>query len=410
MASGLTRRLWAGAAITAALVLGASLAILQFVPKSWFEIDGGPPPRSQPGGPPAYGEPNAGPPPGPGPGPGHGADDGAEPPGPRAERPPGPGPRPPPFDPRSMQAQRRRNLVENLVIAALVTIGVTAFAHRMLRQTRTRLARVQGDLKRIVDGHHALRTVVDGDDEIAALAADVNRGAEHFGRLGEGLQGLLANASHELRSPLTRTRLALELLGDQYEGLDANPRFREVRRNIAEIEQLIDEILTASTLDSSPSIQIPEEPPNLDAICEQEAARVGARFDTGRTPGGARAPMRASVDPVLFRRLLRNLLENAEKYGDGQPIDVTLEIDGSDDLVLKVSDRGIGVPESERERIFEPFYRRRGASESRGGVGLGLALVRQIAALHGGRVWCDANAPHGSVFVCRLPRTGPGSA
>ncbi|MFT4102866.1 MAG: HAMP domain-containing sensor histidine kinase [Burkholderiaceae bacterium] len=278
---------------------------------------------------------------------------------------------------------------------------MTAFAHRMLRRTRTRLARVQADLKRIVDGHHALRTVVDGDDEIAALAADVNRGAEHFGRLGEGLQGLLANASHELRSPLTRTRLALELLGDQYEGLDANPRFREVRRNIAEIEQLIDEILTASTLDSSPSIQIPEEPANLDAICEQEAARVGARFVVDR------APMRASVDPVLFRRLLRNLLENADKYGDGQPIDVTLETDGADDLVLKVSDRGIGVPESERERIFEPFYRRRGASESRGGVGLGLALVRQIAALHGGRVWCDANAPHGSVFICRLPRAGP---
>jgi len=101
---------------------------------------------------------------------------------------------------------------------------------------------------------------------------------------------------------------------------------------------------------------------------------------------------------------VRNLLENAQRYGGGQPVQLCLERDGVTGAVqLSVLDRGPGVPEELRERIFEPFYRLPGHAEREGGVGLGLALVRQIAQLHGGNVVCAGREGGGSCFRLSLP-------
>jgi two-component system, OmpR family, sensor kinase len=98
---------------------------------------------------------------------------------------------------------------------------------------------------------------------------------------------------------------------------------------------------------------------------------------------------------------VRNLLENARRYSDG-PVTAELKRDGGF-AVLRVNDRGPGVPASERERIFEPFYRLPGASERHGGVGLGLALVRSIALRHHGNVQCEDTPGGGASFVVRVP-------
>ncbi len=99
---------------------------------------------------------------------------------------------------------------------------------------------------------------------------------------------------------------------------------------------------------------------------------------------------------------MRNLLENATRYG-GDRVDAELRtVDGG--MEFDVRDRGPGVPESERERVFEPFYRAAGASEASGGVGLGLSLVRQIARQHGGEVRCLPRDGGGSIFRVTLPR------
>src|SRR5205085_10938937 len=103
----------------------------------------------------------------------------------------------------------------------------------------------------------------------------------------------------------------------------------------------------------------------------------------------------------LLRRAIRNLLENARRYTSG-PVTVILHQEGAQ-AVLRVCDRGPGVPEAERERIFEPFYRLRGASEREGGVGLGLALVRSITQRHQGTVHCEENPGGGACFVLTLP-------
>jgi signal transduction histidine kinase len=103
----------------------------------------------------------------------------------------------------------------------------------------------------------------------------------------------------------------------------------------------------------------------------------------------------------LMRRVVRNLLENARRYGAGE---VVLNLRSADGFaVLQVNDRGPGVPAELSERIFEPFYRLPGASEREGGVGLGLALVKSITQRHGGTVQCRNRPDGGACFEVRLP-------
>jgi signal transduction histidine kinase len=109
-------------------------------------------------------------------------------------------------------------------------------------------------------------------------------------------------------------------------------------------------------------------------------------------------------DERLLRRALRNLLENARRYGGGEVLLHLAPLAGGG-WRAEVCDRGPGVPEAERQRIFEPFYRLPGHSEQSGGVGLGLSLVRQIAERHGGRVGCEGREGGGSCFFLELPYT-----
>jgi signal transduction histidine kinase len=136
---------------------------------------------------------------------------------------------------------------------------------------------------------------------------------------------------------------------------------------------------------------------DLTGLAAEECARVDADLDVApQTDGNVRGV------PRLLRRAIRNLLENARRYGAGA-IDVTLATRGRQAL-LAVNDRGPGVPAALREGIFEPFYRLPGASEREGGVGLGLALVKSIVERHGGSVRCEAREGGGASFVIALPR------
>jgi signal transduction histidine kinase len=232
-----------------------------------------------------------------------------------------------------------------------------------------------------------------GSDEIAFLAARFNHAAERVETLVKTHKSLLANASHELRSPLARIRMGLELMGTQPTLASRD----EISRNIAELDQLIDEILLASRLDARETDMGTVEPVDLTGLAAEECARAGAELvevDQGRA---------IVVDGVsrLLRRAIRNLLENARRYSDG-PVTVEVRKEGSQ-AVVRVNDRGPGVPPAERERIFEPFYRLAGVSEREGGVGLGLALVRSIATRHNGSVRCEGNPGGGASFVLNTP-------
>jgi signal transduction histidine kinase len=169
----------------------------------------------------------------------------------------------------------------------------------------------------------------------------------------------------------------------------------ELKRNIAELDQLIDEILLSSRLDAMQEAHIAGEALDLSALLAEECVRTGARLDAQLVS--------LQGDAKLVRRMVRNLLENPRRYGGDTVVDVVLSVDQAGIANLKICDRGPGIPEAERERIFEAFYRLSGARETEGGVGLGLALVRQIAERHGGSVQCLAREGGGSCFLVRLP-------
>jgi signal transduction histidine kinase len=173
--------------------------------------------------------------------------------------------------------------------------------------------------------------------------------------------------------------------------------YEEINRNIAEIDQLSEEILLASRLDHAGSTIKRAAAVDLLGLAAEEAVRVDANLDA--LPVGVNA-VEIQGDATLLRRLIRNLLENASKHGKPP---VRIAVSRREDAArIVVSDHGPGIAPSERGRVFEPFYRPAGRSESSGGWGLGLSLVRQIARGHGGSVFCDAEPEGGARFVVDL--------
>jgi len=268
-----------------------------------------------------------------------------------------------------------------LAMLSLLAIAVAIGAYPVVRRITRRLERLQTRVDQLGAGDLSVRVEVQGNDEVAQLARSFNRAADRVEKLVEAQRGILAGASHELRTPLTRIRMGVELLaGDDRSALRAR-----VSKDIRELDELIEEILLASRLRAGESLES-SEPVELLALSAEEGARVDAHV-TG-------APTTVQGDTRTLRRMLRNLFENAQRHGQGAPIDASVETTGMGLARIVISDAGPGVPETERERIFTPFYRAAGVSE--GGSGLGLALVREIARHHGG----DARY---------LPREGGGS-
>jgi signal transduction histidine kinase len=278
-----------------------------------------------------------------------------------------------------------------LIFAA---IAVALCAWPIVRRLTRGLEELERNVVAFGAGDLSARANVRGKDEVARLARAFNDTANRIEELMRSNRTLLANASHELRSPLARLRMSVEGLSSSASAQVRN----ELSRNIHELDQLIDEILIASRIDAG-AVEAPlHEDVDVVAMAAEECARMGAELD-------ARAAVVARADPKLLRRALRNLIENAARYGGGKDISVIVERDGQG-ARIDVCDRGPGVPEADREKIFEPFYRLRGASEAAGGVGLGLSLARKIVRLHGGSLVCLPRDGGGACFRLTLPQAG----
>ena len=290
-----------------------------------------------------------------------------------------------------------------LATLVLLFVAVAAGAYPVVRRLTRRLEGLKQGVERFGAGalHH--RVDESGRDEVAAVAASFNRAAARVESLIQANRSLLANASHELRSPLARLKMALEML-ERSDGAQRAPLRAEIERNIAELDALVEEVLLASRLDarerSGADGQV-REPVDLVGLAAEEAARVDAELDLPEAPLPP-LPVALAGDERLLRRALRNLLENARRYGGAGAPRLQLRRAGTG-VELRVLDRGPGVPAAERERIFEPFYRLPGHAEQAGGVGLGLSLVQQIARHHGGEARCEPREGGGSCFLISLP-------
>lgn len=290
-------------------------------------------------------------------------------------------------------------------VLLIVSIAIAMGAYPVVRKLTRRLETLSEGVKHFGEGNLSTRVHIRGDDEVAHLGHQFNAAAQRVQQLVESQKSLLANASHELRSPLARIRMCMEMLSAGPTPSSSSALKVEVERNIQELDQLIEEILLSSRLDalrSGKSVDLGQpERVELIGLCAEECARVGAELQVS----GAVQHCQVTGHPRLITRLVRNLLENAKRYSNGA-IDLYLEIPKSADCVqLRVCDNGPGVPEDLRERIFEPFYRLPGASEREGGVGLGLALVKSIVLQHRGTVVCEdrPDGSRGACFTVTLP-------
>jgi signal transduction histidine kinase len=285
----------------------------------------------------------------------------------------------------------RPELIAYMIIIPMLLVAAYLLARWMTR----RIERLRRGVDCLGGGDLDVRVPVKGADEISELARGFNRAADRIQQLVGAQRSMLTLVSHELRSPLARLRMAIELLAEQ-----PDPDLqRQARLDIAELDELIEQLLLASRLQTAGA---PEQQEKVDmlALTAEEGARVSADV-SGR-------PVQMAGDTVHLRRMLRNLFENARRYGERKSIEASVNIvEGNPDrLRITVSDRGPGVPEADREKIFEPFYRSPGMTEkAQGGIGLGLALVRQIARHHGGEVSCLPREGGGTIFQVDLPAT-----
>jgi signal transduction histidine kinase len=249
-------------------------------------------------------------------------------------------------------------------------------------------------------------------DELRELTRSFNDMADRVERLVRGQRELLANVSHELRSPLARIRVALALLPQDG---DSERRVRDVESDLAELDRLIEDVLTMSRLDATGlPVHLAAVDPNQILTQVAERARhdpVVAGREVRVIPGPS-TPVIA--DAALLRRALSNLVDNAVKYG-APPI--TLALTRQEDRVsFSVTDEGAGIAVEERERVTQPFYRSDAArtpgagGEPPRGVGLGLTLARRVAEVHDGALAIGpASTDRGRERGCRVVITIPAS-
>ncbi len=289
------------------------------------------------------------------------------------------------------------------IVAAPMAVAATFLAGALLtvlvalllaRNTTRRLARLTRSAAEVGQGRTPARLPEEGPSELAALNASFNRMADQVRTLLENRTVLLAGLSHDLRTPLTRLRLALSML----EGGDAH-RVQGMERDIEEMNTLI-----GQTLDFARSLR-PEATDRvdlaqlLDRLCQDVAQdRAKARL----TPA-AQAYRPCLLAAGALRRVLGNLLENALRHGGEAPVEVELDVDAGG-LVVRVLDRGPGIPATEREAVFQPFHRlERSRARDTGGSGLGLAIARQLADAQGWRIRLSDRAGGGLSAEVWLP-------
>ncbi|HEX3771018.1 MAG TPA: HAMP domain-containing sensor histidine kinase [Polyangiaceae bacterium] len=283
------------------------------------------------------------------------------------------------------------------------------------------LERLAGAAKALGTGDLRARSGLRRRDEIGDLARTFDEMGERIERLLLAEKELMANVSHELRTPLARLRVALDIAGEAETNAGATPgqvSMGEMSADLDELETLIDDILTATRLEiargtpAAAHFEVhPMETP-CDSLCERAAARFRARHPTRPlTIATERDLPLVRVDPVLFRRVLDNLLENAHKYSPDPSSGITLRASLSTAIpgaataaAFEVADEGMGIPEEDLPHLFTPFFRgEKSRARGTGGVGLGLTLARRIVEAHRGSIEVASTVGAGATFRVLVP-------
>ncbi len=279
-----------------------------------------------------------------------------------------------------------------LLGAALTVLTALVLA----RQISRRLTSLAAKAAEVGRGRTPARLPETGARELRELTAAFNRMAEEVRALLENRTVLLAGISHDLRTPITRLRLALSLLDD------ADPaRVAAMERDLDEMNRLIGDMLAFSRALHEDGATPGDPNVVLADLCAQ-AARLGpVRWQPG-------PPCTVALGEAALRRVVGNLLDNARRYGGGE-VEVRLSCD-DDRVHVEVLDRGPGIPAHRREEVFRPFTRlETSRNREQGGSGLGLAIARQLADAHGWRIELADRDGGGLIARVSLPLISRGS-
>jgi len=253
-------------------------------------------------------------------------------------------------------------------------------------------------------------SVAGGEQDNEACAVLVFHDVTDLRRLEKIRKDFVANVSHELRTPLTSIKGYVEaLLDGGKDDPETTARFLDIiLKQSDRLNLILEDLLQLSKIESG-QVLFKREPLHLESLIDRTLAMIrpladkkGHRLTTHVAP---QLPLIVG-DEAQLGQVLSNLLDNAVKYTPEQgriSVDVRLA-ETSHHVEISVSDSGIGIPEPDRPRVFERFYRvDKARSRELGGTGLGLAIVKHIVEGHGGQVWVEGNQPTGSRFIVRLP-------
>ena len=284
-------------------------------------------------------------------------------------------------------------LLVTLLAALLLSLLV---AYLMARRITRPLAHFVRAAQHIGDGA-PLEKMPDSDiQEFAALTETFNQLSQRVSELLANRTTLLAGISHDLRAPLARMRLAVEMLPES-----EHKQAARLRRDIDDMNVLIGEFLALSR-DLQQETQKLQSLHTLLQTLVEDARTHGAQIEYA-----ADDSVQLLVRPLALRRVLSNLLGNALRYGAGQPVHIETARSGQS-VVVRILDRGPGIPPQELDKVFRPFYRVESSrSADTGGSGLGLAIVRQLCTANGWQVALHAREGGGTIAELKLAVSEP---
>ncbi len=275
----------------------------------------------------------------------------------------------------------------------MLTLFASLLEVRRVVRPLDRLSRAARELSR---GKHPQPVPEDGPEEIAELARTINRMSADINEMAANRTVMIAGISHDLRTPLTRLGIAVEMLDE-----DSNPELvAGIRRNLDVMNDLISQFLEFSRgIEDECPVQV--DLWQIVASLAEDLERDGADLRLHRYD----PPCVFFADPIALQRILGNLLKNAAQYGGENPIDVELHC-SDEDVSIEIRDRGPGIPEGDVQAVFRPFHRLQPARDrTTGGSGLGLAIAHQLAVKHGWTIELLPREGGGTVAKLGLPTT-----
>ena len=316
-------------------------------------------------------------------------------------------------------------------VAAAVALGAAVLTTLAIgRWIGGPVERLAAATREVATGDFTVRAPVEGSAEVASLAADFNQMIDRLGELDRLKRGFVSAVSHDLKAPLASIDETLRLVLDQ-----AGERLSTTERELLELSlesngrlrEMIGDLLDLARLDAG-VMRFELQPHDLAELAAEAVTEARVLAGAGRPSLELRRadrplPVEADRQPIL--QALRNLLSNAVAFGaeGGQVEVIAAAASDTDELAtafrdapadaplpaawVEVDDRGPGVPETDREAIFEPFRQVESGRRNRRGSGLGLAIARGIVAGHGGRLWVEDRPLGGSRFVLLLPMASP---